>query len=97
MILWALLITSHLSGAIQKNSKNKGVIELVAQIRDRFEKGHYNFMSWDGRSRLRNKLSEYENYAQEIDGTRPGAVTDAQRHRLKEMETELRALLGSTY
>ena len=86
-----------MTGAIQKNSKNKGVVELVAQIRDRFEKGHYNFMSWDGRSRLRNKLSEYENYAQEINGTRAGAVTEAQRHRLKEMEAELRALLGSTY
>jgi len=70
---------------------------LVVQIRSRLDTGHYDFMTWNGRTRLGEKLSGYEAYARE--SHRPGlsAVAASRKQALKDMETELRALLGSTY
>ncbi len=82
---------------IQRNNKIKGVVALSAEIRERLDNGHYNFMTWGGRTKLAEKLSEYENYAREPHRSRSAAVISSQKHRLKEMEAELRALLGSTY
>ena len=65
----------------------KGVITLVDEIRKRRDSGHFNFMSFNGKAKLLNKLSEYENYAK----------TAHSGKKLEAMKTELRALLGSTY
>lgn len=95
-IVTGVIVQTYTAEAIQKNSKIKGVVGLVAEIRDRFEKGHYDFMTWEGRTKLREKLNEYENYAREPT-SRAAASSDIQKQKLKAMEVELRALLGSTY
>ncbi len=82
---------------MQRHKEIRAVVDLVAQVRTRLDNGHYDFMSWNGRTRLGTKLSEYESYAKEPH--RAGLATDPnnQKRTLKKMETELRALLGSTY
>ena len=82
---------------IQKNSESKGVIALVAEIRSRLDSGHYNFMTWNGRTRLWLKLNEYESYAKGQRKTGPVGAMSIQKQKLKGMETELRTLLKSTY
>ncbi len=67
--------------------KIKGVARLVAEIRSRQDKGHYDFMSFDGKSRLWNKLNDYEIYAR----------TAHSGKKLRAMEAELHILLSSTY
>ena len=81
----------------QKNNRIKGVVELVAEIRRRLDDGHYNFMTWSGRTNLSLKLNEYERYATEQHRPRSAAGNSSHRHALKEMEAELHALLDSTY
>ncbi|MDE1834883.1 MAG: hypothetical protein KGH64_06120 [Candidatus Micrarchaeota archaeon] len=67
--------------------KIKGVKTLIEEIRKRRDNGHYDFMSFGGKTKLWNKLNEYEAYAQ----------TAHSGKKLKAMEMELRALLSSTY
>jgi hypothetical protein len=83
--------------AIQKNDKIRGVIGLVAEIRNRIDNGHYNFMTWNGRTGLLLKLNEYESYAKELHTSRSAAVANGQKQKLKSMEEELHTLLDSTY
>lgn len=54
-------------------------------------------MTWGGRVRLGEKLSEYERYATEIQESGPGITSNAQKQKMKKMEAELHALLDSTY
>lgn len=77
--------------AIQKNTRIKGVVGLVEEIRRRLDSGHYNFMTWNGRTILTAKLNEYESYARGPHGT------SSQKERLRSMEAELHSLLDSTY
>jgi len=83
--------------AIQKNNKIRGVIGLVEEIRNRLDNGHYNFMTWNGRTGLVSKLNEYENYAKELHTSKSAAIASIQKQKLRSMETELRSLLDSTY
>ncbi len=88
---------TYAAESIQKNNRIRGVLGLIAEIRKRFDNGHYNFMTWSGRTRLWSKLNEYENYAKEPPRSRSMADVNAQKQKLKDMEVELRDLLGSTY
>ena len=88
---------TYAAEAIHKNNKIKGVQGLIIEIRGRLDNGHYNFMTWSGRTRLWSKLNEYENYAKEPPRSKSAADINVQKQKLKEMEAELRALLGSTY
>ena len=65
----------------------KGVVKLIEEIRKRRDSGHFDFMSFDGKTRLWNKLNEYETYAR----------TAHSGKKLKAIDTELRALLSRTY
>lgn len=67
--------------------KIKGVVKLIEEIRKRRDSGHFDFMSFDGKTKLWNKLNEYENYAR----------TAHSGKKLKAIDTELRALLSRTY
>jgi hypothetical protein len=86
-------MTTNATQEFRKESKR--VTVLVTQIRARIDGGHYDFMSWRGRANLRDKLDEYERYANEphrsvsIMGER--VVTE------RKMETELRSILNYTY
>ena len=75
------------SNRLSDAKRIKGVANLVAEIRARRDDGHYDFMSFGGKTRLWNKLNEYENYAR----------TAHSGKKLRAMETELHALLNSTY
>lgn len=65
----------------------KGVVKLIEEIRKRRDSGHFDFMSFDGKTRLWNKLNEYETYAR----------TAHSGKKLKAIDIELRALLSRTY
>lgn len=67
--------------------KIKGVVRLVEEIRKRRDSGHFDFMSFNGKNTLWNKLNEYETYAK----------TAHSGKKLRAMEVELQALLSSTY
>ena len=67
--------------------KIKGVVNLVDEIRKRRDSGHFDFMSFNGKTKLWNKLNEYENYAKTVHYGK----------KLRAMETELHDLLSSTY
>jgi hypothetical protein len=85
--MYRLLLMTISSVQLADTKKIKGVVNLVAEIRKRRDSGHYDFMSFNGKTRLWNKLNEYENYAR----------TAHSGKKLKDMEMELHALLSSTY
>jgi len=84
------------TGTSDQDDKMREVMALVTKVRGRFDSGHYNFMSWNGRTRLELKLNEYESYVMEQHRSRSAAVISVQKHKLDEIRTELRQLLGST-
>ncbi len=75
--------------------ESKGITELVTAIRDRLDSGHYDFLSWKGRSELLERVDGYSRYANEP--YRSSTVMDVRDAKQKKMVTELRAILNSTY
>jgi hypothetical protein len=81
---------------IQKlKQESRGITGLATEIRARIDGGHYDFMSWKGRSQLKDKVDEYERYANEPYRSSNGMADRDIRQR--KIMTELRALLNSTY
>ena len=75
--------------------ESKGITGLAVAIRARLDGGHYDFMSWKGRSQLKERVDEYERYANEP--YRSSAGMSERDAKQRKIATELRALLDCTY
>ncbi len=74
--------------------ESEGITELVTAIRARMDGGHYDFMSWKGRSRLLELVDEYSRYANEP--YRTSKIMGIRDTKQRKMAAELRAILNST-
>jgi hypothetical protein len=81
---------------IQKlRMEGKGINKLVTEIKDRMDGGHYDYMSWKGRTHLREKIDEYDRYANE--SYRASSTMNLRDTTQRKMMVELRSILKSTY
>jgi hypothetical protein len=75
--------------------ESEGITGLATAIRARLDGGHYDFMSWKGRIQLKERVDEYERYANEP--YRSSAKMGERDAKQRKIMTELRALLDATY
>ncbi len=92
-----LLMNTLRMEMLRSNDMVRGIVPLITRIRVRIDSGNYDFMTWSGKSQLILKLNEYERYATNLSRLRSESAKRIEKKKLKDMETELHALLNSTY
>ena len=75
--------------------ESRRISDLVTKISARLDGGHYDFMSWKGRTQLKERITEYERYANEP--YRVSSIMGVRDAKQSKMETELHSIPDSTY